>query len=259
MRFAVLDTNMPADWFDFLGERVPIDQSDVLIVTDDYLDNYPKDHPCKVALLIEPPLRKPHAYNAVYKNYEDFKYVFSFCKDVCQTLPNAQLCYFGGSAIPTDLWGRHEKTKLLSMVVSHKRDLPGNKLRYQVIDAFSSKIELFGFMRPIPNNFLGLKDYMFNICIENSRQDWYYTEKICDCFALYTVPIYWGTDTIGDLFNPKGILQFSDMDELHEILLMIDENVYNNMLPYIHENHMKAQELGLYDKNIKKAMSGVML
>ena len=252
---------MPPDWFDFLGQRVPLDQlssEDLLIVTDDYLDNYPRHHKNKIALLIEPPLRKPHAYSNIYKNYRDFVKVFSFHKEIVLNLPNAEVCYFGGSAIPVSDWGLYPKTKNTSIIVSHKRDLPGNILRHQIIDAFSDKLDLFGYMNPIPNNFLGLRDYRFNVCIENSKVDWYFTEKICDCFATGTIPVYWGPDTIGDFFNLDGFITFDNLDDLAAILPKLDDYAYNLLRKPMMENYEKVQELGLYDKNILKSFGSVL-
>ena len=34
---------------------------------------------------------------------------------------------------------------------------------------------------------------MFSVCIENDVYDTYFTEKILDCFATGTIPIYKGT------------------------------------------------------------------
>jgi predicted nucleic acid-binding Zn ribbon protein len=55
----------------------------------------------------------------------------------------------------------------------------------------------------IPNKLDGLKDYMFSIVVENSIYPKYYTEKITDCFATGTVPIYYGDKSIGEDFNSK--------------------------------------------------------
>ena len=250
IKFHVLDGNMPADWFDFLGERVPLEESELLIVTDDFLDNYPKSHPNKIALLIEPHMRKPHGYYNAYKNYADFKTVFTFDNQLLSLLPNAKICYFGGSAIPPEKWTIAEKSKLVSIIVSIKQDLPGNIMRHQVIQQFGSSLDLFGYMNPIPGNFLGLNEYMFNICIENSKHDWYFTEKICDCFALGTIPIYWGTDAIGDFFNTDGILKFETFEDLHGILNSLSKELYLSKIDAIKDNFERAKTIGLYDKNI---------
>jgi len=253
MRFHVLDTNMPYDWFDFLGDRVTIDESDVLIVTDDYLDNYPKNHPNKVALLIEPPMRKPYAYNNAFKNYNDFRYIFTYDINLLNSLPNAKNCYFGGCAIPLEKWDISKKQKLVSIIVSAKKDLPGTLLRHEVIESFNEMIDQFGYMNPICGNFTGLNEYMFNICIENSKHDCYFSEKICDCFALGTVPIYWGTKLVKDLFNPEGIITFETLDDLYEILKSLNEDLYKFKMNAVKENFEIAKSIGLYDKNIIKA------
>lgn len=256
MNFAILDSNMPHDWFDFLGNRVPADQAEVLFVSDDHLDSYP-NHPFKIALLIEPPLRKPYAYANVYKNYHDFKYVFSYHEDILNNLPNARVCYFGGAAIPMHQWGVYPKSKLVSTIASLKRDLPGTIMRHDLITRFGDRIDVYGLGNPIPGNFLGLKDYMFNICFENSRTNSYYTEKICDCFLTGTIPIYWGTDTITKLFNPNGIIQVNSVDDMKYVLDNLSYDLYVSKLSAVYDNFEIAKTKGMYQQNILETLRSI--
>ena len=93
----------------------------------------------------------------------------------------------------------HEKTKLASMIYSWKNWSPGHKIRHQVADLVQG-LDLYGSGPNNPINFKeeGLKDYYFSITIENSKSKNYFTEKILDCFACGTIPIYWGCPNIGD-------------------------------------------------------------
>ena len=81
---------------------------------------------------------------------------------------------------------------------------------------------------------LALKDYMFSIAIMNSRVENYFTEVLTDCFALGTVPIFWGTPNIDEFFNSAGIIEFTDLKEFSEIKLSAE--LYHNMLPAIKDN-----------------------
>ena len=67
----------------------------------------------------------------------------------------------------------------------------------------------------------------FHIAVENSQQKNYFTEKIIDCFASKTVPIYFGCPNIGDWFHMDGIITFSDLDELKKIVGRLDGECYN--------------------------------
>jgi hypothetical protein len=64
-----------------------------------------------------------------------------------------------------------------------------------------------------------LKSFQFHICPENTRNDIYFTEKIIDCFAVGTIPIYWGCNKIADYFNSNGIIE---VDNESEILYVIN-------------------------------------
>jgi hypothetical protein len=61
------------------------------------------------------------------------------------------------------------------------------------------KLTLFGRgYNEIKNKEIGLKDYHFSITMENHTYPLAYSE-ISDCFATGTIPIYYGTDMIGDV------------------------------------------------------------
>jgi len=75
----------------------------------------------------------------------------------------------------------------------------------------------------------------FTLCFESTKHNGFVTEKITDAFYADTVPIYYGSDTVKDIFNPKAFIDFSDFnstDEAIEYIRMIDENddMYMEML-----------------------------
>ena len=74
----------------------------------------------------------------------------------------------------------------------------------------------------------GLKDYAFSIVVENNP-DWF-TEKLIDCFACGTIPIYWGKLNIDKYFDDCGIIQFETIDELKdEILPSLSMDLYRQL------------------------------
>ena len=48
-----------------------------------------------------------------------------------------------------------------------------------------------------------LLKYMYSITIENCRQPGYWTEKIVDCFASKSIPLFWGDDAVDDHFDKR--------------------------------------------------------
>jgi hypothetical protein len=73
---------------------------------------------------------------------------------------------------------------------------------------------------------------MFSVTIENDIYETYWSEKILDCFATGTIPIYLGSPDIGDFFNMEGIILLTDDFDINS--LSIDE--YNSRIPAIKDN-----------------------
>ena len=136
--------------------------------------------------------------------------------------------------------GLHDKTKLVSIISSEKSFLSGHKVRrkwfHQLMEDActrpkNSPIDFFGRGYPTSNISNGiqnkireigtkeeaLKTYMFSVVIENSMQDTFITEKVMDCFATGTVPIYWGTPRIVEHFNPDGIIFLKNDFEVSQL------------------------------------------
>ena len=82
----------------------------------------------------------------------------------------------------------------------------------------------------------------YHISLENSRQKNYFTEKVIDCFASKTVPIYYGCPNIGDWFNMDGMITFNDLDELELIIRKLDSDAYDCRKDAIEENYEVAKK-----------------
>jgi hypothetical protein len=126
----------------------------------------------------------------------------------------------------------HEKTKLVSMITSNKTFTPQQKERVLFAENNKKNIDVYGRgFNDIENKEMGLKDYMFSVCIENSTHDTYFTEKILDCFATGTIPIYKGTKNIKKYFDVNGILFLDEInikDLTPELYYSKIEHVKNN-------------------------------
>jgi hypothetical protein len=93
---------------------------------------------------------------------------------------------------------------------------------------------------------LALKDYMFSIVVENCKEDYYFSEKLIDCFLSGTVPIYYGCPSIDTFFNINGIIMYDTVDECLDIIRNITPEKYSQMLPYIEENFAIAQKYDVF-------------
>ena len=87
-----------------------------------------------------------------------------------------------------------------------------------------------------------LGPFKFSVVIENEKSQHWFTEKLCDCFATGTVPIYWGAPTIGQFFDERGIIQFNTVQELGNILNNLTPEDYDSRIDAIKNNLAKNEE-----------------
>ena len=118
------------------------------------------------------------------------------------------------------------------------------------------KIDLFGGINPdrrIERKDVALNDYMFSIAIENDTSDTYFTEKILDCFATATIPVYKGTKNVCRYFNPDGII-FLDGD----ILPDLSYDLYQSKREAVLENLQKVKEFNTIEDWIYLNYAGIL-
>jgi len=138
----------------------------------------------------------------------------------------------------------HEKTKLASMIVSNKRWTKQHEIRHDFAMANQTRIDVFGRgIAEIPKKEMGLNDYMFSFAAENDTYDTYFTEKILDCFATGTIPIYMGTKKIVEYFNPEGILFFDGTYDLDSLT----PDLYYSKMDAIKDNYERVQKYSILD------------
>ncbi len=132
------------------------------------------------------------------------------------------------------------KSKLVSMIVSDKKGLPGYEYRLQWKSKMEGLVDIYGRgINPIDKKEDGLKDYMFSFAMENSNYPSIFCEKLTDCFATGTVPIFWGTPDIGDFFNLDGIIILTDNFDIK----MLTPELYYSKMDAIKDNFQRAIDL----------------
>ena len=107
----------------------------------------------------------------------------------------------------------YTKSKLVSMIASNKGYTEGHRRRLKVVQAYVDKFgqeDLYGWglthELPLKEKSTGLKDYMFSFACENANYPTYFTEKLTDCFACGTIPVYYGTAGVAQYFDADGII-----------------------------------------------------
>jgi len=162
----------------------------------------------------------------------------------------------GGSNMPwIKDWKMRPKSKLVSIIASDKRHLEGHRLRHKIVEK-DPTIDVYGRgYSPIDSKEEGLEDYMFSFCIENAQVDFYYTEKITDAIACGTIPIYWGSEDIFEVFDPRGILMLED---LTEGVVQLSPELYEEMIPFAENNLRYLQEIRTADDVVQDLMKDMM-
>ena len=219
----------------------------------------------KFAMLNEARAIKPQSYENFLKNKayieSEFKYVFTLYEDILNSLSNARLMILGsyhygnyqpatpsskesefrGVTVSVDNW--KNKTKNISIIASNKRMCRGHIVR----QAFAQKCK----KDHLADTFgqfdggeycaieLPFQYYRYSIAIENDISPYLFTEKITNCFAAMTIPVYLGASEIGKFFNPDGIitLKESDLDNLDEVLKQCTPQEYERRLPAVIDNY----------------------
>lgn len=127
----------------------------------------------------------------------------------------------------------HDKTKLVSMIASSKVMCKEHAFRQEIVHKFKDKLDLYGRgHNQINNKIEGLKNYCFSITMENSTYPLGYTEKIADCFATGTIPIYYGCKEIDTLFNADGIIWLDEDFKIEDL----SYDLYYSKMPAIKDN-----------------------
>jgi hypothetical protein len=186
-------------------------------------------------------------------NYRKFNYVLSHDRELVKSIPNGLWVPFGGCWVDKSEWNIYDKTKMLSIVASEKSYLPGHIMRHQIIERHPGKIDLFGRRyNPIENKIESLRDYQYQIVIENDSIKGYFTEKLIDCFMTGTIPIYWGDPTISQIFDTTGMIIIKDLESLSKIINDINSIDLNQFANGIQKNFEIAKDYILTENYIHK-------
>ena len=191
-----------------------------------------------IAMLLEPRSMIEKSYEFVYDHPEYFRYIFTHDSQLL-TLPNARMLNWADVWLTTD----SEKNLGISLVTSPKDWCPLHHARLQLYHFFKDKnyVDCFygDWNNPDIQNIKPqdyLEHYKYSIVIENDIDDFWFTEKILNCFSTKTIPIYVGAGQIKELFNPDGIIQVNDWHLIPDVVQVLDVNDYYNHLDAINEN-----------------------
>jgi hypothetical protein len=116
-----------------------------------------------------------------------------------------------------------KKTHTLSWVTSNKAITAGHRKRLRFLDDLQRNevgLDLFGRgFKGIEDKWDALAPYRYSLAIENFANQYYWSEKIADCFLAWTMPIYFGCSRIGDYFPPESmvVIDIDDPEAIDQI------------------------------------------
>ncbi len=220
----------------------------------------------KYGLLVEAPDIVPNDYYIFNKNKgleNEFSAIFTYDDRILNSLTNAKFypscatIWYGKNIAGLSSDKNNEsikihdktfelKTKNISMVCSDKKITEFHKIRHAYAEeAQKLGVDIFGKFNGgiyLNDKSESLEKYRYQITIENGISPYYFTEKIMDCFASMTIPIYLGASKINDFFNAEGIIKIGkeNYNNLDKILAQCTEKEYLNRLPAIIDNYNRS-------------------
>jgi glycosyltransferase involved in cell wall biosynthesis len=208
------------------------------------VDNF--NNPEKYCMLVEPEVIFPEIYEQIKSINHKFKYVFTHSEKLLNLNQNYKMYPYGGCWIETCYQKIYDKSKDISIVVSQQNRTLGHKLRHEIVNKFRNYFDLFGKgYNPVDTKLETLKNYKFQIVVENCQTKYYFSEKLIDCLVCGVVPIYWGNWNLNEFgFDVSGILEFNTLDELQVILDDINcgDLKYENFQKQINHNFENAKK-----------------
>lgn len=186
---------------------------------------------------------------------KEFDHIFTFDDRILNNHENAVFApfcasYWYGRNNPDNIKDElyKSKSKMISVMSSDKelchlhtvrKELAIKCKREKIADAYGT----FDGSAPV-NVDDSLKDYRYSIIIENDETDYFFTEKITNCFISQTIPIYLGARRINEFFNEEGIIRISekDVDNIDKILSECTEDAYLGRLEAVLDNYERVKE-----------------
>ena len=208
-------------------------------------------HKTKIAVVMEPMSLCPHNYEFIINHEDQFDLIYVTYPEFKDKLknPNKIKYYEGGcrSFIHPEQRNIYSKTLNICSIVSHKNILPGHNLRHAIKNhQIANNFNFIDYVNPpMDDKAMGLKDYRFELIIENEDSP-FFSEKLIDSMLCGCIPIYWNSNNLDYLskFDLDGIVFFKDKDELYNLLNSnyFTQELYESKLEAVKYNFDKAKE-----------------
>lgn len=218
-------------------------------------------NPINICMAMEPnQLFSIHDW--VVQNGGYFNIIIAWGEDILNAHQTAILFPFGISWLDQEYVesvDSREKKFEVSFLCGAKKMIEGHKLRHRLYSREDEIIipKFWNYTLPdydfnnghhTVTDMYGKKvlwNSMYSICIENSSNKNYHTEKIIDAFLSKTVPVYWGCPNLEELgYDPRGFIYCKDENEIIQAVNSLSESDYESRREAIEYNYEVAKHYG---------------
>ncbi|WP_427875210.1 glycosyltransferase family 10 domain-containing protein [Flavobacterium sp. MMS24-S5] len=115
-----------------------------------------------------------------------------------------------------------EKENTIVWITSNQRTSKGHNTRMDFLGNIQNLpfVNLYGRgIKPIDDKWDVLDKSKYAIAYENFQSDYYWTEKIIDCFLSFTMPLYFGCNVIENFFPKNSFIQIDPNDKHIDLFL----------------------------------------
>lgn len=225
--------------------------------------NFADTTPYKVFIQMEPPMIRNLEAETI-KNKDFYDLILTWSPQILSYCGNAVLFPFGGC------WTHEPETDqkryAMSFLSSSKMMCYGHEVRKIYFDRMPSTFNdesLPVIKYKSPPNLLDkrgmLVPFQYSVIMENARMKNFFTEKLVDCLATKTIPLYWGCLNVEEFFNPEGILQFETFEELISQVGKLTPEYYAQHESVIEENYQKALTYGNLGQRVHATVNDIWL
>ncbi|MCJ7649976.1 MAG: glycosyltransferase family 10 [Candidatus Lokiarchaeota archaeon] len=223
-------------------ENVNLNFQDLVSISiDTYNMNKNAKYKILILYLAEPTASLFHI-KIDYEIISKFDKVYTHNSDILLNCDNAEFLPFGSCWIDFEELCLNKQNHI-TFVTSSKTFTNGHLLRHHIFEYFNTldyinEFEIYQHKSPPYHNRRNdfFETSKFNIVVENCRENNYFSEKLIDCFASKTIPIYWGCPNISNFFDSNGIIIFESFEELKFKLQNITPEDYKRMEEFIEKN-----------------------
>ncbi len=229
----------------------------------------------KFGIIVETESIDPISYRYVLNNpsaVREFSAIFTHSEKILNRYENAKFIPAGGLWYGLERYGGklddlayEKKEKNVSIVSSNKRMCELHVLRIAMAEYLKKRGLADAFGTFDGGNSIriskSLEKYRYSIVIENSIESYCFTEKILNCFAAMTIPIYLGAPKIGEFFNIDGIIVLDKKNALEKIDSIIDfcnEENYLARKEALIDNYKRVLEYTCQEDYISNNYKGLL-